>query len=100
MMAAVVPTCPFCNAPLAQVAPAAAGVRVLCPRCGEPLPAAVNEQLAVPPLDNSPAVPSGQVATPTPPGKTNTLLAILAVMVTMAVLGGVYALRTQQYRRG
>jgi hypothetical protein len=93
-------TCPFCNAPLTNLAPAALGARVVCPRCGEPMPEAVVAQVGAAPLKSRPAVPDNTVAAPASPGKSKTLFAILAVMVVMAVLGAVYVVQTQQYRRG
>jgi hypothetical protein len=98
-MQPVATTCPFCNAPLANVAPTAAGGRTLCPRCGEPLPGALIAQLGDAPPEGRPAVPDDGVAAPAPPGKSKTLFAILAVMVVMAGLGSVYIWQTQQYRR-
>src|SRR5262245_4610592 len=93
-------TCPFCNAPLMNPAPTALGARVVCPRCGERLPDALVAEVGAAPPGSQPDAPSNVGAAPAPPGKSMTVLAILAVMVVMAALGTIYVFRTQQYRRG
>src|SRR5262245_18924041 len=93
-------TCPFCNAPLINLAPAVLGARVVCPRCGEPLPDALVAQVGAAPRESPSTATDENVATMPPPGKSKTLCAILAVMVVMAALGAIYVVRTQQYRRG
>lgn len=104
-------SCPFCNAALTGVRStgdervinsALTGVvlsttdkRVVCPRCGEPLPADLAAHLPSEPLpDAAPAAPPSPV-----PGKTKTLLAILAVMATMALGAGIFIWNTQEWRR-
>jgi len=96
----MVATCPFCNAPLTNPAPAALGARVVCPRCGEPLPEELVAQVGAAAQRSQPDAPSNFVPAPAPPGKSKTLFAVLGVMVVMAVLGAIYVMQTQQYRRG
>ena len=88
-------TCPFCNAALTGVVRSASAERVVCPRCGEPLPAELAAQLPSEPIPAAaPSVPQAPA-----PGKTKTLLAILAIMATMAVAAGIYAWNTKEFRR-
>lgn len=88
-------TCPFCNAALTGVVRSASAERVVCPRCGEPLPAELAAQLPSEPIAaTAPFVPRAVV-----PGKTKTVLAILTIMVTMAVAAGVFVWYTKDFRR-
>jgi len=92
--------CPFCNAALSGVVrsasgESASGERVVCPRCREPLPDALAAQLPSTPL---PAPASTPTRSPVP-GKTKTLLAILAVMALMALTAGIFAWTTKDFRR-
>lgn len=88
-------SCPFCNAALTGVVRSVSAERVNCPRCGEPLPAALAAQL---PSEPMPAVITSASRSPVP-GKTKTLLAILAIMATMAVISGIFIWNTQEWRR-
>src|ERR1700683_2384956 len=87
-------SCPFCNAtfPSEQLQPT--GGKVLCPRCGDPLPAHLVKDVSTQPV----AVAEPE---PAPPGWSNRKLglAILGVMLGMAAVGLVMALLTVEWRR-
>ncbi len=81
--------CPFCNC---QFGGGVDRLKPVCPRCEAPLLAGLVEQLG--------ANPSLVVVlTPTVPGKKKTLLALLALMLTMASLTVAYTFWTQSFRR-
>ncbi len=82
-------TCPFCNARFPVVAPPAE--RVVCPRCGEPLPGQnVNGVQAA-----APAPPPSAER----PSKKRVVGVLALVMTTMAAVGLAFALWTVKDRR-
>lgn len=89
-------TCPFCNADLAGVVRDTRAAPIPCPRCGEPLPLALCQQL---PSTPAPAANGADPAPAPVPGKTKTVLCILAIMAVMAAVAGVYTWNTQGLRR-
>jgi hypothetical protein len=89
-MSVVQPSCPYCNAPVAAVAPGSPR----CARCGEPLPPGLAETAPSASLSE----PAEQPAL-TPPGRGRTVAVVLTVMVAMAGIGLGYALWTTGFRR-
>ncbi len=89
-------TCPFCNASLAGVVRGASDEPATCSRCGERLPATLTAQL---PSEPFPAASAAAPSAARVPGKTKTLVAILAIMFSMAALATVFAYFTRDYRR-
>src|SRR5438105_3548952 len=105
MTPSLLSTCPYCNASLAGAGTVARQGRVVCPRCGEPLPPSGAIQAAAPPTEpSSTAIQAGVPAQP-PAGsmrrRPNRILglSILGGMAVIAVVALVFALRTQTYRR-
>ena len=88
--------CLFCNATLTVGQLRPTGAKVLCPRCGEPLPAHLLSKLA-----DSPSSPQAAEATPPVLGWSNRKigLSILAAMFLMAAIGLTLALLTVESRR-
>jgi hypothetical protein len=86
-------SCPFCNANVPVDQLCQTGTKVLCPRCGEPLPPRLVEDL--------PTRPASETALPLTSTWTNRKigLAVLGAMLLMAVMGLVLALLTQESRR-
>jgi hypothetical protein len=92
-------SCPYCNSPTAVPVGAHPGQRIPCPRCGELFPyrapADAEAFTATPP----------PVAAPPPPvpvkrfSNKGVVLVILSVMIVMALLGLLYALKTEALRR-
>src|SRR5262245_14328709 len=105
-MTADLPTCPYCNAQVPLSAPAPAGQRLTCPRCGETF---VLREAFSP--DAIQAVPGVEVprAAPVPaelPSSRNragvnrrVAAVVLGVMACLALAGLGFALVTQQQRR-
>lgn len=90
--------CPYCNADLSAMPPRGTG-RLLCPRCGEPLPEHVARDLptaAAPLPDTMPPA-----ALQDKPSRANRQvgLIVFGVMLLMAGIGLTYALLTVEYRR-
>ena len=85
--------CPFCNAALDELPVPDEAVRTPCPRCGETLPLEIARQLAA---RTGVGLPGPEE---TKPKRGRTLIAILALMVLMAVVGLSYALWTTSFRR-
>lgn len=96
-------TCPYCNAPLPAPATALATMaRPPCPRCGEPVPAALwpapSGQFAA----GQPPIAPTAAAAPDPalgPRKRRTALVVFGVMAVMAVVALAFALKTVATRR-
>lgn len=84
------PTCPYCNALLTPG-------RSDCPRCGEAVAEGIVPASDLRGISKEPTAPAPYRK----PVEANrrTALAILAVMLVMAVVGGAYALLTVQWRR-
>jgi predicted Zn finger-like uncharacterized protein len=94
-------SCPYCNAQFTLPAAEAGATRVRCPRCGDTFPhrptgaglAAVNGPPA-------PAVAGpGQPAVPARPPAWPVARVVVAIMAGMAVVGLIFALATQSFRR-
>lgn len=100
-MATDVITCPYCNAYVTS--PAESG-RLLCPRCGERIPAPNREQIqARPPAADSPSPGPREVPpdVPMPRRFSNSaiVLTVLTIMVTMGLIGLKMAWETVEMRR-
>jgi hypothetical protein len=86
-------SCPFCNASLLAKQLCRAGAKILCPRCGEPLPARLVEAVPVgAPGEASPAAMSAW-------SNRKIGLVVLGTMLLMAAAGLILALSTQDSRR-
>jgi hypothetical protein len=88
--------CPYCNAALPPLAAPPAAEKLPCPRCGEPVlasrwPVQTSLDVGEPPIH--PSTPSAV------PGTRKTLLVILGIMFSMAVVGLTYALMTTKLRQ-
>ncbi len=85
--------CPFCNAPLTSD-PSQQAAKVICPRCGESVPAHLIPEMPA-------SVPSGQPPAAPPVTWSNRKigLSIFAGMLLMALVGLTLALATWEGRR-
>ncbi|MCI0739542.1 MAG: hypothetical protein L0Y72_10895 [Gemmataceae bacterium] len=89
--------CPYCNAQIAAENLERRGEKLVCPRCGEPLPLSETDTPVRPPApDTPPSMPSSQSM-----AKENrrTLLALLGIMTLLAAVGLTFALLTVDERR-
>lgn len=87
--------CPYCNAILPVLPAPPTSEKLACPRCGEMLASSrwhVDSAIAVGP-PKSPPPPTR------PPGIRKTLLIVLSIMFTMALIGLTYALWTTRLRQ-
>jgi hypothetical protein len=89
--------CPFCNGVLPALSKPATADKLPCPRCGELVPAArwlVDASIA-----SGPPPAKAAVVQPEVPGTRKTMLIVVGIMLTMAVIGLSYALWTTKLRR-
>ena len=88
--------CPYCNAILPVLPAPPTSEKLACPRCGEMLASSrwhVDSAIAVGPPKSLPPQPTR------PPGIRKTLLIVLSIMFTMALIGLTYALWTTRLRQ-
>ncbi len=90
--------CPFCNAVLPALTAPPAADKLPCPRCGELVPA-VRWQVDTAIAAGAPKIEPPAAIAEYVPGPRKTLLIVVGVMVTMAVVGLSYALWTTKLRQ-